>query len=95
MIFDILTSTVWRQKRNEGSGKVWCETKVPSHSVIRMPQKNLICCCLYFFISYYFVYQGGDSDLKAQEPQDLRPLLMSHGLHECKECDQVFPDAQR
>uniref|UniRef100_A0A3Q1HEA6 MDS1 and EVI1 complex locus n=1 Tax=Anabas testudineus TaxID=64144 RepID=A0A3Q1HEA6_ANATE len=25
---------------------------------------------------------------------DLRPLLMSHGLHECKECDQVFPDSQ-
>uniref|UniRef100_A0A8C4GE55 MDS1 and EVI1 complex locus n=1 Tax=Dicentrarchus labrax TaxID=13489 RepID=A0A8C4GE55_DICLA len=35
-----------------------------------------------------------DSDLKAQEPQDLRPLHMSHGLHECKECDQVFPDVQ-
>uniref|UniRef100_A0A3Q3J5J5 C2H2-type domain-containing protein n=1 Tax=Monopterus albus TaxID=43700 RepID=A0A3Q3J5J5_MONAL len=28
------------------------------------------------------------------EPQDLRPLHMSHGLHECKECDQVFPDIQ-
>uniref|UniRef100_A0A672YU53 MDS1 and EVI1 complex locus n=1 Tax=Sphaeramia orbicularis TaxID=375764 RepID=A0A672YU53_9TELE len=28
------------------------------------------------------------------EPQDLRPLNMSHGLHECKECDQVFPDIQ-
>ncbi|XP_040929377.1 histone-lysine N-methyltransferase MECOM isoform X12 [Betta splendens] len=41
-----------------------------------------------------FLNPGGDSDLKAQEPQDLRPLLMSHGLHECKECDQVFPDAQ-
>lgn len=38
---------------------------------------------------------GGDSDLKAQEPQDLRPLHVSHGLHECKECDQVFPDIQR
>uniref|UniRef100_A0A8C4GE61 MDS1 and EVI1 complex locus n=1 Tax=Dicentrarchus labrax TaxID=13489 RepID=A0A8C4GE61_DICLA len=25
---------------------------------------------------------------------DLRPLHMSHGLHECKECDQVFPDVQ-
>uniref|UniRef100_A0A3Q3ES45 MDS1 and EVI1 complex locus n=1 Tax=Kryptolebias marmoratus TaxID=37003 RepID=A0A3Q3ES45_KRYMA len=30
----------------------------------------------------------------AQEPEDLRPLHMSHGLHECKECDQVFPDVQ-
>uniref|UniRef100_A0AAQ5YLA9 MDS1 and EVI1 complex locus n=2 Tax=Amphiprion ocellaris TaxID=80972 RepID=A0AAQ5YLA9_AMPOC len=28
------------------------------------------------------------------EPQDLRPLHMSHGLHDCKECDQVFPDVQ-
>uniref|UniRef100_A0A8C6NU32 MDS1 and EVI1 complex locus n=1 Tax=Nothobranchius furzeri TaxID=105023 RepID=A0A8C6NU32_NOTFU len=28
------------------------------------------------------------------EPQDLQPLHMSHGLHECKECDQVFPDVQ-
>uniref|UniRef100_A0A3P8UQK5 MDS1 and EVI1 complex locus n=1 Tax=Cynoglossus semilaevis TaxID=244447 RepID=A0A3P8UQK5_CYNSE len=28
------------------------------------------------------------------EPQDLHPLHLSHGLHECKECDQVFPDAQ-
>uniref|UniRef100_A0A669C2G0 MDS1 and EVI1 complex locus n=1 Tax=Oreochromis niloticus TaxID=8128 RepID=A0A669C2G0_ORENI len=28
------------------------------------------------------------------EPQDLRPLHMSQGLHECKECDQVFPDIQ-
>uniref|UniRef100_A0A8C6NU74 MDS1 and EVI1 complex locus n=1 Tax=Nothobranchius furzeri TaxID=105023 RepID=A0A8C6NU74_NOTFU len=25
---------------------------------------------------------------------DLQPLHMSHGLHECKECDQVFPDVQ-
>ncbi|XP_030008887.1 histone-lysine N-methyltransferase MECOM isoform X4 [Sphaeramia orbicularis] len=41
-----------------------------------------------------FLNPGGDSDLKAQEPQDLRPLNMSHGLHECKECDQVFPDIQ-
>ncbi|KAM9318650.1 MDS1 and EVI1 complex locus protein EVI1-A [Pholidichthys leucotaenia] len=40
-----------------------------------------------------FLSPGGDNDLKAQEPQDLRPLHMSHGLHECKECDQVFPDA--
>ncbi|XP_037533332.1 histone-lysine N-methyltransferase MECOM isoform X1 [Nematolebias whitei] len=41
-----------------------------------------------------FLNPGGDSELKAQEPQDLRPLHMSHGLHECKECDQVFPDIQ-
>ncbi|XP_068173029.1 histone-lysine N-methyltransferase MECOM isoform X4 [Antennarius striatus] len=41
-----------------------------------------------------FLSPGGDSDLKAQEPQDLRPLHMSHGLQECKECDQVFPDVQ-
>nr|XP_054599392.1 histone-lysine N-methyltransferase MECOM isoform X4 [Nothobranchius furzeri] len=41
-----------------------------------------------------FLNPGGDSDLKAQEPQDLQPLHMSHGLHECKECDQVFPDVQ-
>ncbi|XP_031717014.1 histone-lysine N-methyltransferase MECOM isoform X12 [Anarrhichthys ocellatus] len=41
-----------------------------------------------------FLNPGGDSDLQAQEPQDLRPLLMSHGLQECKECDQVFPDVQ-
>nr|XP_020455990.1 MDS1 and EVI1 complex locus protein EVI1 isoform X3 [Monopterus albus] len=41
-----------------------------------------------------FLNPGSDSDLKAQEPQDLRPLHMSHGLHECKECDQVFPDIQ-
>ncbi|XP_017279496.1 histone-lysine N-methyltransferase MECOM isoform X7 [Kryptolebias marmoratus] len=41
-----------------------------------------------------FLNPGGDSDLKAQEPEDLRPLHMSHGLHECKECDQVFPDVQ-
>ncbi|XP_033487477.1 MDS1 and EVI1 complex locus protein EVI1 isoform X7 [Epinephelus lanceolatus] len=41
-----------------------------------------------------FLNPGGDSDLQAQEPQDLRPLHMSHGLHECKECDQVFPDVQ-
>ncbi|XP_029373155.1 histone-lysine N-methyltransferase MECOM isoform X2 [Echeneis naucrates] len=41
-----------------------------------------------------FLNPGGDSDLKAQEPQDLRPLHMSHGLHECKECDQIFPDIQ-
>ena len=42
---------------------------------------------------FFLMYLGGDSDLKAQEPQDLRPLL--HGLQECKECDQVFPDVQR
>ncbi|XP_039864719.1 histone-lysine N-methyltransferase MECOM isoform X13 [Simochromis diagramma] len=41
-----------------------------------------------------FLNPGGDNDLKAQEPQDLRPLHMSQGLHECKECDQVFPDVQ-
>ncbi|XP_028274707.1 MDS1 and EVI1 complex locus protein isoform X4 [Parambassis ranga] len=41
-----------------------------------------------------FLNPGGDNDLKAQEPQDLRPLHMSHGLHECKECDQIFPDVQ-
>ncbi|KAM9853768.1 histone-lysine N-methyltransferase MECOM [Aulostomus maculatus] len=41
-----------------------------------------------------FLNPGVDSDIKAQEPQDLRPLHMSHGLHECKECDQVFPDIQ-
>ncbi|XP_029964251.1 histone-lysine N-methyltransferase MECOM isoform X4 [Salarias fasciatus] len=41
-----------------------------------------------------FLNPGGENDLKAQEPQDLRPLHMSHGLHECKECDQVFPDVQ-
>ncbi|XP_071386190.1 histone-lysine N-methyltransferase MECOM isoform X6 [Centroberyx affinis] len=41
-----------------------------------------------------FLNSGGDSDLEAQEPQDLRPLHMSHGPHECKECDQVFPDVQ-
>ncbi|XP_029923494.1 histone-lysine N-methyltransferase MECOM isoform X5 [Myripristis murdjan] len=41
-----------------------------------------------------FLNPGGDSDLEAQEPQDLRPLHMSHGPHECKECDQVFPDVQ-
>ncbi|KAM7399501.1 hypothetical protein PAMP_018768 [Pampus punctatissimus] len=41
-----------------------------------------------------FFNPGGDGDLKAQEPQDLRPLHMSHGLQECKECDQVFPDIQ-
>uniref|UniRef100_A0AAX7VMS5 MDS1 and EVI1 complex locus n=1 Tax=Astatotilapia calliptera TaxID=8154 RepID=A0AAX7VMS5_ASTCA len=36
-----------------------------------------------------------ESDLRfTQEPQDLRPLHMSQGLHECKECDQVFPDVQ-
>ncbi|KAM7413353.1 hypothetical protein PAMA_020644 [Pampus argenteus] len=41
-----------------------------------------------------FFNPGGDGDLKDQEPQDLRPLHMSHGLQECKECDQVFPDIQ-
>ncbi|CAK6965220.1 histone-lysine N-methyltransferase MECOM isoform X4 [Scomber scombrus] len=41
-----------------------------------------------------FLNPGGDSDLTAQEPQDLRPLHLSHGLQECKECDQVFPDIQ-
>lgn len=51
----------------------------------------------FFFNGLFFIlmYLGGDIDLKAQEPQDLRPLHMSHGLHECKECDQVFPDVQR
>lgn len=48
-----------------------------------------------FLLFFILMYLGGDSDLKAQEPQDLRPLHMSHGLHECKECDQVFPDVQR
>uniref|UniRef100_A0A8C6SRX5 MDS1 and EVI1 complex locus n=2 Tax=Neogobius melanostomus TaxID=47308 RepID=A0A8C6SRX5_9GOBI len=28
------------------------------------------------------------------EPEDLRPLHLSHGIHECKECDQAFPDIQ-
>ncbi|XP_037324139.2 histone-lysine N-methyltransferase MECOM isoform X3 [Pungitius pungitius] len=41
-----------------------------------------------------FLNPGGESELQDQEPQDLRPLLMSHGLQECKECDQVFPDVQ-
>ncbi|KAM8904343.1 histone-lysine N-methyltransferase MECOM isoform 1-T1 [Spinachia spinachia] len=41
-----------------------------------------------------FLNPGGERDLQDQEPQDLRPLLMSHGLQECKECDQVFPDVQ-
>nr|XP_057935522.1 histone-lysine N-methyltransferase MECOM isoform X3 [Doryrhamphus excisus] len=40
-----------------------------------------------------FLNAGDDSDT-AQEPQDLRPLHLSHDLHECKECDQVFPDIQ-
>ncbi|XP_061774997.1 histone-lysine N-methyltransferase MECOM isoform X1 [Nerophis ophidion] len=40
-----------------------------------------------------FLNTGEDSDT-AQEPQDLRPIHLSHGLHECKECDQVFPDIQ-
>lgn len=43
----------------------------------------------------FFVFIGEEGDLTAQEPQDLRPLHMSHGMHECKECDQVFPDVQR
>ncbi|XP_056905963.1 histone-lysine N-methyltransferase MECOM isoform X6 [Takifugu flavidus] len=34
----------------------------------------------------------GDSDQKAQNPQDLQPLHIPHGPHECKECDQVFPN---
>ncbi|XP_060929273.1 MDS1 and EVI1 complex locus protein EVI1-A isoform X4 [Limanda limanda] len=41
-----------------------------------------------------FLNPGGDSDVNADEPEDLRPLHLSNGLHECKECDQVFPDAQ-
>uniref|UniRef100_A0A8C5HVT1 C2H2-type domain-containing protein n=1 Tax=Gouania willdenowi TaxID=441366 RepID=A0A8C5HVT1_GOUWI len=41
-----------------------------------------------------FLNPVGENDLKAQEPEDLLPLHMSHGLHECKECDQVFPDIQ-
>ncbi|KAK7883353.1 hypothetical protein WMY93_029527 [Mugilogobius chulae] len=41
-----------------------------------------------------FLSPAGDSDLKAQEPEDLRPLHLSQGFHECKECDQVFPDIQ-
>lgn len=56
-------------------------------------QSCIVCLCC--FDLHCLMYLGGDSDLKAQEPQDLRPLLMSHGLHECKECDQVFPDSQR
>ncbi|XP_019741578.1 MDS1 and EVI1 complex locus protein EVI1 isoform X8 [Hippocampus comes] len=39
-------------------------------------------------------HDAEDSDINAQEPQDLRPLHMSHDFHECKECDQVFPDIQ-
>lgn len=50
---------------------------------------------LFFNFQFCPFLLGGDSDLKAQEPQDLHPLHLSHGLHECKECDQVFPDAQR
>ncbi|XP_077579083.1 MDS1 and EVI1 complex locus protein EVI1 isoform X6 [Stigmatopora nigra] len=41
-----------------------------------------------------FLDAGEDSDINAQEPQDLRPFHMSHEFHECKECDQVFPDVQ-
>ncbi|XP_033970493.1 histone-lysine N-methyltransferase MECOM isoform X6 [Trematomus bernacchii] len=41
-----------------------------------------------------FLNPEGDSDLQDQEPEDLRSLHMSNGLHECKECDQVFPDVQ-
>ncbi|XP_077422005.1 MDS1 and EVI1 complex locus protein EVI1 isoform X2 [Vanacampus margaritifer] len=41
-----------------------------------------------------FLDAGEDSDINAQEPQDLRPIHMSHDFHECKECDQVFPDMQ-
>ncbi|XP_033832626.1 histone-lysine N-methyltransferase MECOM isoform X6 [Periophthalmus magnuspinnatus] len=41
-----------------------------------------------------FLNPGGDNDLKAQEPEDLRPLHLSQGFHECKECDQAFPDIQ-
>ncbi|XP_063763769.1 MDS1 and EVI1 complex locus protein EVI1-A isoform X2 [Eleginops maclovinus] len=41
-----------------------------------------------------FLNPEGDSDMQDQEPEDLRSLHMSHGLHECKECDQVFPDVQ-
>ncbi|XP_029301430.1 histone-lysine N-methyltransferase MECOM isoform X7 [Cottoperca gobio] len=41
-----------------------------------------------------FLNPGGDSDLQTQEPQDLRSLHMSLAPHECKECDQVFPDVQ-
>uniref|UniRef100_A0A8C6LUV0 MDS1 and EVI1 complex locus n=1 Tax=Nothobranchius furzeri TaxID=105023 RepID=A0A8C6LUV0_NOTFU len=32
---------------------------------------------------------------KNNDKSYLQPLHMSHGLHECKECDQVFPDVQR
>ncbi|XP_011481121.1 MDS1 and EVI1 complex locus protein EVI1 isoform X4 [Oryzias latipes] len=41
-----------------------------------------------------FLNSGEDSGLKDHEPEDLRPYSSSHGLHECKECDQVFPDVQ-
>ncbi|XP_061637364.1 histone-lysine N-methyltransferase MECOM isoform X3 [Phyllopteryx taeniolatus] len=41
-----------------------------------------------------FLDAGENSDINAQEPQDLRSLHMSHDFHECKECDQVFPDIQ-
>ncbi|KAM9813191.1 MDS1 and EVI1 complex locus protein EVI1-A isoform 6-T6 [Syngnathus typhle] len=41
-----------------------------------------------------FLDAGEDSDINAQEPQDLRPLHRSHDFHECKECEQVFPDLQ-
>ncbi|XP_062328855.1 histone-lysine N-methyltransferase MECOM isoform X2 [Osmerus eperlanus] len=34
----------------------------------------------------------GDSDLDAPEDQDYPSL--AHGLQECKECEQVFPDSQ-
>lgn len=37
----------------------------------------------------------GDSDQKAQNPQDLQALHIPHGPHECKECDQVFPNLKR
>lgn len=36
--------------------------------------------------------QQVDSDLEAHEDQDFHSL--AHGLQECKECEQVFPDAQ-
>ncbi|KAM6946404.1 histone-lysine N-methyltransferase MECOM isoform 2-T2 [Aplochiton taeniatus] len=45
-----------------------------------------------------FLPPGADSDLEGQEeglePHDLLPLHLAHGPQECKECEQVFPDAQ-
>ncbi|KAM8853555.1 histone-lysine N-methyltransferase MECOM isoform 2-T2 [Synchiropus picturatus] len=39
-----------------------------------------------------FLNSGEESDIKAHEPEDLRQIRLPHDLHECKECDQVFPD---